>query len=626
MRNSPSRASGMKMLSLVVASSLVLAGCTDHINRLPKMVYVRKAVVVETTPETKLANSAPVVKDISALAQVGDVQVTFSKALTPAGVASAAQSFLDKNSKELGLEGSAANYAISDDRESMSGRFMQIEQRFHDIPIIDGHINISVSPNGEIQSLVRNIVHIPNGKTSSVKTSAALTGSEAQEIAWKDLGVTGELLEAPAVSTAYLSESDALTLVYVVRLAVSRPLGYWEYRIDATTGRVISKTDRRVQERKTAELGKQAASAPVTGIVMTSAQALKAFSDKQAATSLQDTARTSGLVASAPAMVFAPNPISALHIADLTMGAPTATFEKAYKKIVLTDMRRLNDVLYLTGSLVRIEDFEPGEHDGHVAPSTSSPAGWSARRGNNAFNDVNVYFHIAANMQYLRGLGYSGPRDLFSKGLSVDTDGLNGDDNSHYVPDSDRLAFGHGCVPDPEDTDVILHEFGHAIHHHLPGTDWSGAGDWDAIGEGFGDYWAVSHRMRMTDGLAMSPGKIFVWDGSPQCAPWLGRRVDKLTLKYDSAHVYVAHEVIGDFVSDELWSAPLVTSLMQLTALGESAESVDLIVLEGMTGLGNGFTMRTVALNTIAKAKQLQPGKQHAAVFEKNFRAVGIVQ
>ena len=576
--------------------------------------------------EPKIANKITVVKDILTLTQTGDA--SFTKAFTPAAAASATQSFLDKNAKELGLEGGAANYRIIDDRESISGRFVRIEQQLNGMPIIDGHINLKVSQGGEIQSLVRNIVHVPNSKSGSVTTTPALTESAAQEIAWKDLGVTGELLEAPAVHKAYLSENDALTLVYVVRLAVSQPLGYWEYQIDAVTGRVISKADRRVQERKTAFIqpNKRDASYLMASAPMASAQALKAFNDKQVATYLQETARTSGAATSAPAMVFAPNPISALHIPNLTLEAPATAFEKAYKKIMLLEIRRLNNVLYLTGPLIRIEDFEPGEHGGHVAPSTSQPSGWSAHRGSNAFNDVNVYYHIMTNMAYLRHLGYSGLRDLFPKGISIDTDGLNGLDNSHYVPDSDRLAFGHGCVPDPEDTDVILHEFGHAIHHHLPGTEWAGSGDWDAIGEGFGDYWAVSHRMRMTDGLAMSPGKIFIWDGSPQCAPWLGRRVDRLNLKYDSSHVYVAHESIGNFVADELWSTPLVTSLMELSAIGESPESVDLIVLEGMTGLGSGFTMRTLALNTIEMAKKLQPGKQHAAIFEKNFRALGIIQ
>ena len=47
---------------------------------------------------------------------------------------------------------------------------------------------------------------------------------------------------------AYLNENNALTLVYVVRVAVEQPLGYWEYRIDANTGRIVQRFDRRVEQ------------------------------------------------------------------------------------------------------------------------------------------------------------------------------------------------------------------------------------------------------------------------------------------------------------------------------------------------------------------------------------------
>jgi hypothetical protein len=232
-----------------------------------------------------------------------------------------------------------------------------------------------------------------------------------------------------------------------------------------------------------------------------------------------------------------------------------------------------------------------------------------------------TYYYLNGSLTYLQKLGYTGTKDLFPNGIAADSDGLNGQDNSHYVPGSDRLAFGHGCVDDNEDTDVILHELGHAIHTHI-NPAWGG-GDSGGVGEGFGDYWAISQRKQMKNGFLIDPVKVFEWDGIASC--WGGRRADRLNAKYDPRRTYEAHEDLAGFASDELWSTPLVSSLLELTQAGETSESVDQVVLEGMAGIGRNFTMRTLALATVAKAKVMFPGKPHAAVFENHFKHHAII-
>ena len=69
-----------------------------------------------------------------------------------------------------------------------------------------------------------------------------------------------------------------------------------------------------------------------------------------------------------------------------------------------------------------------------------------------------------------------------------------GYDNSFDDAAEDELRFGKGGVDDAEDAEVILHEYGHAIHFS---QNFGFGGEGGAISEGFGDYWAV-------DGLAIS--------------------------------------------------------------------------------------------------------------------------
>ena len=76
-----------------------------------------------------------------------------------------------------------------------------------------------------------------------------------------------------------------------------------------------------------------------------------------------------------------------------------------------------------------------------------------------------------------------------------------GQDNSFAtVHPKNELRFGKGGVDDAEDAEVILHEYGHAIHFS---QNFSFASEEaGAISEGFGDYWAVT----VSDVVARSLG------------------------------------------------------------------------------------------------------------------------
>jgi hypothetical protein len=66
-----------------------------------------------------------------------------------------------------------------------------------------------------------------------------------------------------------------------------------------------------------------------------------------------------------------------------------------------------------------------------------------------------------------------------------------GADNSFATDHpKNELRFGKGGVDDAEDAEVILHEYGHAIHFSQKFS--STSEEAGAISEGFGDYWALA--------------------------------------------------------------------------------------------------------------------------------------
>jgi hypothetical protein len=216
-------------------------------------------------------------------------------------------------------------------------------------------------------------------------------------------------------------------------------------------------------------------------------------------------------------------------------------------------------------------------------------------------------------------LGFTGTKSIINRPLNVDSDGVNDDDNSHYGGGSnDYLAFGHGCVNDGEDADVILHEYGHGMQANI-NSSWTG-GDTGAMGEEFGDYWAASYSYSTPNGKTYHPEWAFSWDGHSAC--WGGRLMNRTDATYNSSKTYGAHTHITEgsvsFQSDELWSAPLFQSLVSLVAVGKSRDNVDMIILEAHFGLGSGVKMPAMATAIVNAAHNLFPND---ATYENTFRA-----
>lgn len=496
-------------------------------------------------------------------------------------------------------------------KESLLGRHYHYDQYLKNVVIEGAELVASISSkNAKIYLIYSTLIPENQLKLPITGNKKLLTIDEAYDVAWSDLKVTGQLQGAPRAHIMWSSQGGQLAKIYQITLSLSEPKGSWLYKIDAASGKILGKKNKILTRRL------DTSSRPMSLLPLVDRrQAFASFFEKKKLT--EEFNSLASIPKDGKANVFDPNPVITLQREDLSPSLPDDVFEGAYQQRILKDLSFIGKTYYLKGPWVYIIDWNSPE----TKPSTSKDGIWEAKRGNNAFNDAMVYYHIDTNQRYIQSLGFKDKKGIISYPIEIDTDGFDGADNSFYDPQLRRLAFGHGCVPDPEDADVILHEYGHGIQHHIV-PHW-GDKDADAIGEGFGDYWATSYRHSKQEGSFLQ-FKVFAWDSADGC--WDGRRTDRTDARYDPSVTYSAHGQADGFVHDELWSTPLVQSLVELKAKGKTHETVDQIVLQSHFGLSSGITMAEMAYATVEAAKMLFPSVAiYSKVFRRQFEAMDLL-
>ena len=233
--------------------------------------------------------------------------------------------------------------------------------------------------------------------------------------------------------------------------------------------------------------------------------------------------------------VFFPNPVAQLQDQSLTdqKDADYAALQPAYRQVTLTN---LDGSGYLVGDWANIR-AETG------TPAYSATNQFLYHRNDDRFEQVMAYYWVTEAQKYIQSLGFGSTlRPVNKESQDIRTNQI-GIDNSFFWDKHDVLRFGKGGVDDAEDAEVILHEYGHAIQD----SEVAGFGEGPeagGIGEGFGDYWAVT----VSNLIAPTPDAPCVadWDSvsytstTPHCL----RRVDT------NAHY---PEDLGDEVHRE-WS------------------------------------------------------------------------
>jgi hypothetical protein len=299
--------------------------------------------------------------------------------------------------------------------------------------------------------------------------------------------------------------------------------------------------------------------------------------------------------------VFDPNPVVKLQNESLTDNdnADSPVFRKAYRSVKLTKLDKGKDTLQ-------------GAYANNISANavTSKKRIYNFNRSQDGFEQVMAYYSITGAEEYIHELGFKDvnnePQDFITTGFE--------DDNSFYDSTTDSITFGTGGVDDAEDNEVIWHEYGHSIQDdQVPG--FGASEEAGAIGEGFGDYWAVTMSQATSKDTAVTPAAcVMDWDSTSYTTetPHCLRRTD-------GPKVYPG-DLDGEVHDDgEIWSH----ALWDINhSLGRT--KANRVILESQFFFPPDVSMPAAAQLTVTAARSLY-GAQAAAKARAAFVARGIL-
>ncbi|NQZ07238.1 MAG: hypothetical protein HRT35_08755, partial [Algicola sp.] len=355
-----------------------------------------------------------------------------------------ARAYINDQHSRFGIS-KAQNLRFTHQRESLLGTHYYFQQFLGKVPVDQAEMIVTIGKDGHTISKVYNSTHQTTPqleRAALLNVKPGISGDKAIDNAWNILQVRDQLTSAPRSELVYFVDNKGqFHLTHRVHIAAQGDTGGRMMYIDANRGNLVhdhSTTLRRHGDMPTiAQLNQR------KGPVLSRQLQSKRFENISAASATQ------GVLASATALVFDPDPRTTLEDKSLEDNSPASSFTAAYLTRTLQGLNLSGGVYSMDGAYVNIKEIENPK----TAPSTSSDGTWTAVRGDNAFNDATTYFQLDQSQRYMQSLGFVGATGIIERPLDVDTDGVSGADNSHYSygGSSDYLAFGHGDVDDNED-------------------------------------------------------------------------------------------------------------------------------------------------------------------------------
>ena len=476
-------------------------------------------------------------------------------AVVTAGLATAAFGLSFTSAAGAAPESSAANPAgleLIKTRTSLLGKHYWYQQTFKGLPVINGYYAKHVTTSGGVQiadgrDAVPANLDVTAKVPSATATKSANAAVSARAARARIAGPEKDVTPAPAAAAgaAQLAVIGGPDARLVWNVTSRSAQGVTRSLVDAKSGTVVES---------------------------------KVISDH----------------ADGRGIVFDPNPVVSEREEKLTDQDDANTDElfPAHKNVVL---RNLAGNGKLEGTYVDIVKAKGG-----LAESADNR--FLYFRDDDRFEQVMAYYQVNQTQEYIHSLGFT---EVNNESQDFEINTYKGD-NSFYDPSKDVITMGEGGVDDGEDAEVIWHEYGHAIQDDIvPGYGESlQAG---AIGEGFGDYWAVTMSVPVSRNFDLPC--VMDWDATSYTTtePHCLRRTD--TGK-------TTDDIVGQVHADgEIWS----NALWDIhKALGRN--KANQVILEGTFFYAPDTSFADAARVTVQAARLLY-GKVTAAKVTEAFQA-----
>jgi Zn-dependent metalloprotease len=477
-----------------------------------------------------------------------------AKSTSPENIA---REYLQNNKDLFQLKNShLSELKLDNIRQGLAVTTVRFKQYYDGLEVYQGDFSLSYNKSNIVNYVSNDLKPVKNFKQSKMLVSTHSAKTTALTYLKNDLSTQIQSI-SPVI---YLHKNNYIT-TYKIETTSKNRFGNWLFLIDANSGQVLMAKDTLHYQNATATVFDP------DPLSSSGANYGSGYVDNGDVTTSQLDAE--------------------LFPKDLTLETSGSTF-------------------FLKNQWAESVDID-GPFDGIFSQSSSN---FNYHRADDAFESVNVLYHIDNFLNYLNNdLGLNVKPYQYATGVKFDAHGDNGADNSFYNTGSGSLVFGEGCVDDAEDADVIIHELGHGIH------DWitqGGLSQVNGLSEGTGDYFAQSYSRSRPNQVWNSNQAayhyMFSWDGHNEC--WAGR-----TTNY--APVYPTGLVNQIHTDGQIWSSCLMKIWDQV-----GRENTDMIVVEGLA-MTSSTTNQEQAAQAVLQAAVDLGLNEHINTIQSTFAGCG---